>query len=284
MKELQKKVRIDIADLQEMNERSHKVAPIFKAGSALGKGISVVNYLLDKLKSIGWGVAWKAVSKTVPPIRILDDSIQGLEDSIKRLAGPTDALCKHLPSVIVGIQAEQNGQPVPEGFAGQLGLVISIMPTLHSDLNNLNTAMLNTCQLIGAIVGSMERLASIKGIGSLSEKLKEALLKLQEVMTNSQGAIQQLVDSFERSSQWLPAYHRQIRQVVTSDKSCQMITKSSFFSKEYCWQPVSWFNDEASANCDKCGIVVCTEHRVEMITAMDVPVRCKWLCMKCANK
>jgi len=275
---------VNISTLESMQQKAQKVVFIFKAGSVLSKTLGMVNYILDNLKSVGFGLGYKAVTKVLPQIKLLDDSLKNLQTILERVSIPTDTLCKFLPPVIKGIQAREVGQVVAAEFSGQLGKVVTLMPALHGDLTNLNGLIQNTGNVVGVVANGSEKLKSLPKMETVANSLKEALLKLQTVLVEAGQSLQELIGTFDQTLTWLPTYHTQARQLVTGDKTCQAVTKSSFFSKSYCQQPIQWFDDQAPAKCSQCGLQVCEAHRVEVAAPLDKAIRNSWLCQSCASK
>lgn len=273
-----------LEDLKDMQGAVEKVAPVFKKGSILGKAILPVNYVLDKLKAVGVGIPWKAATKIVPQIRIVDESILRLQSSLDRLVIPTQALYHLLPSIVEGVHTRESGANETPGLSGQLLATTKITSTLQGDLFDLNSLMNSTSNAIHCVGNSMDRLESVRGIGPLAENLKDSLYRLENNLLAAQINNKELISTFERTLKWLPSYQASVRQVVSPSKICQATIKSSFFKKEICQLSVKWFDDEATAICNHCRINICEQHRVEVLTPIDVPIRCTWLCIQHSKK
>jgi hypothetical protein len=273
-----------LRDLEAAQLGVEKFALLSQTGSALEKAISLVVSVIDATKSAAMGLAWKAVVKVVPPIAVVYDSVIDMRNTIQRTTIPLATLRRILPLLTESLRAQQVSHVQPPELSGQLYAVASAMPEVSNGLKHLGALTENTCKAIRSLGNAVERLNPIKGVGPLAERLRDALVKLDVSLNETQVTIQEVSVMLDKTQGWLPEYQAQTRKRITANIACQAVEKSSLFKKELCQKPVLWFDDEASANCSVCRVTVCDQHRVAVSTPAGSTTRNTWLCLECAKK
>lgn len=271
----------DLATLQLGLER---LALVAQTGSALEKAISLVVSVIDAMKSAAMGIAWKAAVKIVPAIAGVYDAVIGIRHSMQQLSAPLAALRRFLPVTTESLRAEQASQARPPDLSGQLYAVASAMPEVSNGLRQLSGLTANTSRAIEGLSSAVSRLDTVPGVGSLAERLKDALAKLSISLGETQMTIQEVTAQLSKAQGWLPGYQAQTRKPIADVTLCQAEEKTGLFKKEQCRRPVSRFDDEASAHCSVCHISVCDQHRVAVPMPTGSTTRNTWLCLECARK
>ncbi|MET0396648.1 MAG: hypothetical protein ABW277_07485 [Longimicrobiaceae bacterium] len=273
-----------LEDLSAFQQAIDTLAPTFSKGSLIAKAIVPVNQVLEHLKSMGFGVPWKLATKAVPPVAAIGDSLASLQRAAERLATPSRTVSCILPSVVESVRARESGVEDTPGLSGQLSTIIRVTSPLRGDLHELSRLTNSTCSVVATVANSMDRLHGIKGIGSLTNSLKDSLSHLEQSLRAAEASNMEVVSASERVLRWLPAYYADVRKAVHSPTACQATVRASFWKKDMCGSSVQWFDDEAPAVCARCGISLCAQHRVEVPSASDSAVRCTWVCVDHSRK
>lgn len=248
---------------------------------------SVVNTLIDlmvSIKNVGFGIAWKAVSKVFPPILIIDKYIDKIQSSLQNVTLPISALHETLPDIITHMKQTENCETKQIGFSGQLLSVTSLLPDIQNQLGQLNSGVIAVHKAMNGFDTSLERLRSIKGIGQLSTKLQETFAKGTDYFSKMKSNNEELITRIGEIMVWLPEYQKSTRQIITSKTPCQAAVSKGLFRKEFCHKPVTWYDDEAEAVCYKCGIHLCEHHRIPVAMPPGSVIRNVWYCPNCARK
>lgn len=275
---------VRLQDLATLQLGVEKLALVSQTGSVLEKAISLVVSVIDAMKSAAMGIAWKAAVKVVPAIAGVYDAVIGIRHSMQQLSAPLAALRRFLPVTTESLRAEQASQVRPPDLSGQLYAVASAMPEVSNGLRQLSDLTATTSRAIGGLGSGVSRLNSVPGVGSLAERLRDALAKLNAALGETQVSIQEVTVQLSKAQGWLPGYQAQTRKQITAATACQAVEKSGLFKKDQCQKPVSWFDDEASANCSVCHINVCNNHRIAVPMPAGSTTRNTWLCLECAKK
>jgi len=248
---------------------------------------SVIDSLIDvinSIKNIGFGIIWKAILKVFPPISVVDSSISNIQSSLQGLTLPMSTLHKILPGVITSMKQSNNSNMRLSGFSGQLYSVTSLLPEIQKQLNRLNGVVNTVYNAMSGFDSALEKLKSIKGIGQLSSKLQGAFVKGIDYFGKMKSSNEELNTAIDKTMVWLPEYQKSIRQIISSSTLCQVTVSKGFFKKELCRKSVTWFDDEAEAVCNKCGLHLCEQHRIADPLPAGSSIRNIWYCLDCIKR
>lgn len=269
-------------DLHVTYEHLGKASTLFKGGSALRKAIDAITSVMQSMKNTMWGAPWKAASRFIP-LKLVDDNLQSIVNSLTHLSGPTQRAYELLPNIIDGIEQHQATGIVDAHLSREIGCLLQLLPSLHHDLGRLLQLVDATSKLLQSAVSGTDKLGNAKQFKKLAVKFGERLEKLRTSVASARTATNELSHTISRLMTWLPTYHTSIRKSVQDEKACQFKTSSFLRKATYCDQPVIWQDDEDMATCDRCGIYVCSQHRVEMPASSNTVARCQWLCLNCTR-
>ena len=253
---------------------------IIQTGSVIDGLIDVIN----SIKNIGFGIIWKGVLKVFPPISVVENSINNIQSSLQRLILPMSTIHKILPGIITSMKQSKDSNMRLIDFSGQLYCVASLLPEIQHQLNQLNGVVNTIYNAMSGFDSALEKLKSIKGIGQLSTKLQAAFAKGIDYFGKMKLSNEELTDAISKTMVWLPEYQKNIRQKMSVSTLCQATVSKSFFKKELCHKAVTWFDDEAEAVCNKCGLHLCEQHRIADPLPAGSFIRNIWYCSDCRKK
>lgn len=241
-------------------------------------------YVINSIKALGFGIAWKSILKAFPSAATVDESLNNFQSSIQNLMLPIGTLQKTLLPVIATMKQLKDGDSNPTNLSAQLYAVLSSLTELQPQLIRLNNLINNIHKVMNGFDSLIDKLKSVKGIGSLTTKLQESYAAAIDYFNKLKSSNEELSSTIDATMAWLPEYQKSTRQIVTATIFCQSVISQGLFKKELCQKSVTWFSDEAEAVCSQCGIHLCGQHRIAAPTPIGSSIRNTWYCLNCIKK